>query len=152
MVFFCCIQVSDICYCWVVLFCVFFCGFSCILLFSLEFILVAFLQIVPLFCFLGVYFLVYRSTLVFLGVYLTVDLFSFSGWFIRCHRSFSLFALLCLFSPLAVFVHYSLFSLAFKLLSYWRRFRSLVLWLLFLWYCIIYMNPLSLSRTVYMNP
>lgn len=41
---------------------VFFGGFSCILLFSLEFVLVAFLQIVPLFRFLGVYFLVYRST------------------------------------------------------------------------------------------
>lgn len=138
MVFFCCIQVSDICYCWVVLFCVFIKIRSGCILADRSI--------------LGVYFLVCRSTLVFLGVYLTVDLFSFSGWFIRCHSSFSLFALLCLFSPLVAFVHYSLFSLAFNLLSYWRRFRSLVLWLLFLWYCNIYMNPLSLSRTVYMNP
>lgn len=55
-----------------------------------------------------------------------VALFSFSGWFIRCHSSLSLFALFCLFSPLVVFILCSFVSLAFKLLSYWRWFRFLL--------------------------
>lgn len=82
-----------------------------------------------MFRFLGVYLIVYRSTLSFSGWLPysgSFHSYRFLGDLFRCDSSLSLFALFCLFSPLFVFVLCSLFSSAFKLLSYWRWFRFLL--------------------------